>query len=252
MTQYPELFAALAAPFAASEVKTRPGSHGRQLHYITARTAMNRFDSVVGPENWRNRTRRESFSDGAEAIVCTIEVKVDDEWIPKEDAGGFKEMTEKTRSGETEPDEENTVKTGYSDAFKRTAILWGVGRYLYGDGVPRYTQAPASGARPHREPGEDDAPAPSAPPVSRPEPNRQAPAGQREQTHHGPPKTGRALFAWAKDQDHDGRVLRWLSKWAKLQKFPERFVDWAEDQVSTGYAAACRKLQEAAATNGTS
>jgi len=51
MTQHPDLFAALAAPFESSEVKVRSQS-GRQLHYITARTAMNRLDSVLGPENW--------------------------------------------------------------------------------------------------------------------------------------------------------------------------------------------------------
>src|SRR3954453_5822697 len=54
MTQHPDLFAALAAPFDPSEIKNRSQS-GRQLHYITARTAMNRLDAVLGPENWWDR-----------------------------------------------------------------------------------------------------------------------------------------------------------------------------------------------------
>jgi hypothetical protein len=29
----------------------------------------------------------------------------------------------------------------------------------------------------------------------------------------------------------------------KLQEFPSRMVDWDADQVSQGYAEACRKLQ---------
>jgi hypothetical protein len=56
MTQYPDLFAALAAPFEAHEVRTRTQSN-RQIHYITARTAMNRLDSVLGPENWWDEVR---------------------------------------------------------------------------------------------------------------------------------------------------------------------------------------------------
>ncbi len=49
MTKYPDLFAALAAPFEPHEVKIKPTRSGVQLHYITARTAMNRLDSVLGP-----------------------------------------------------------------------------------------------------------------------------------------------------------------------------------------------------------
>ena len=38
----------LAAPFDLSEVKIR-SQNGRQLHYITARTAMNRVRRDIGP-----------------------------------------------------------------------------------------------------------------------------------------------------------------------------------------------------------
>ena len=51
MTQHPELFAALAAPFGAAELKNRPQA-GKQMPYVTARTIMNRLDEVLGPENW--------------------------------------------------------------------------------------------------------------------------------------------------------------------------------------------------------
>jgi len=56
MTQHPDLFAALAAPFESHEVKLRSQT-GRQLTYITARTAMNRLDNVLGPENWWDEVR---------------------------------------------------------------------------------------------------------------------------------------------------------------------------------------------------
>jgi len=56
MTQFPDLFAALAAPFEPQEVRVR-SQGGRQLSYITARTAMNRLDDVLGPENWWDDVR---------------------------------------------------------------------------------------------------------------------------------------------------------------------------------------------------
>jgi hypothetical protein len=100
---------------------------------------------VVGPENWRNRFRLEQMSGGVNFVVCTIELKIDGEWIPKEDAGGFKEMTEKGRDGKVVEDEENTPKTAYSDSFKRAATAWGVGRYLYNDGAPIYPEEHVNG-----------------------------------------------------------------------------------------------------------
>ena len=52
------------------------------------------------------------------------------------------------------------------------------------------------------------------------------------------PRTGRALFAWTKDQD--GRfeygLLKHLNAWAKSQEFPARMVDWDAEQVSRAYA----------------
>ena len=56
---------------------------------------------------------------------CRIGVKIGDEWLwrsngainlPDSDKGDAKEMA---------------VKGSYSDAFKRAAVLWGVGQYLY-------------------------------------------------------------------------------------------------------------------------
>jgi hypothetical protein len=222
-TRHPDLFWALSAPFGPNEVKTRPGGSGRTLSYITSRQAANRLDTVCGPENWRNSFREVTFSDGTEAIVCTIEIKVDGEWVPKADAGGFKVMTEKNRQGETVEDEENTVKTGYSDAFKRAAQMWGVARYLYNDGVPHYGPAP--------------------PPVSLPEPPRQEPrrppqrAPQRDQPagggppawhdQYGRPKSAKAMFAWAKEHD----LLRLVAGLGKEICGDGRIMEWDEDTV---------------------
>lgn len=237
MTEHVDIFAALAAPFP--EERIRRGGGGRDLTYITARMAMNRLDVVVGPHNWRNTTRSVELAKGVGGVVCTIELRIDGEWIAKEDVGGFKEMTEKTRAGAEVDDDENTVKTAYSDAFKRAAVLWGVGRYLYQEGYPNFLQAPG--------PFQNDEP-PPARPEPRPNPPAQASTnGQGQGSHHAegrPPTSGRQLFAWAADFDKDKSkgLLRSLMEWAKLQRPPidARMVDWPDDVIRPAYLEAFR------------
>lgn len=130
MTEYPELFADLAAPFASHEVKTRSQAN-RQFRYITARTAMNRLDEVVGPENWWD-----DYVPNDESVLCRLSIRLPDgRVVTKTDAGGHAGMSD------TADDE----KSAYSDAFKRAAAKFGVGRYLYGDGAPRFRVPGANG-----------------------------------------------------------------------------------------------------------
>src|SRR4051794_41804956 len=108
MPQYPDLFAALAAPFENHEVKLRSASNGKQLHYITARTAMNRLDSVLGPENWWDE-----YIPGTNSVLCRLSIRLPDgSTLTKADAGGYAGMAD---SGDDD-------KSGYSDAFKRAAV----------------------------------------------------------------------------------------------------------------------------------
>jgi len=226
MTQHPDLFAALAAPFDPQEVRSRSQA-GRQLHYITARTAMNRLDSVLGPENWWDE-----YVPGENSVLCRLTVRLPDgATLTKADAGGYAGM----------PDSGDDDKSGFSDAFKRAAVKFGVGRYLYRDGVPAFTRerAPALAA-----PLAPEVPAQAA----APEPASLAPVSAPAWTSSGNgsvPRSGRALFAWTKDQEqrHEVGLLKYLNGWAKLQDYPGRMVDWDADQVSQAYAEACRKLQ---------
>ena len=59
------------------------------------------------------------------------------------------------------------------------------------------------------------------------------------------PRTGRALFAWTKDQDDkfEYGLLKHLNAWAKSQDFPARMVDWDAEQVCAGHAEARRRLR---------
>lgn len=143
-----EIFRRLMEPFGPNEVKTRSES-GRSLSYITARTAMNRLDEVVGPANWSNR-----FYEACGCLACEITITLPSgKVVSKSDGGGFKEMVTKSK-GQVVKDEENTDKTGFSDAFKRACIMFGIGRYLYRDGVADLSEVaaepPPSAATPRR------------------------------------------------------------------------------------------------------
>lgn len=108
----------LKAPFPADRVSWRVGSttqdksKGMALAYIDARDVMDRLDDVVGPQNWQC-----DYPHANGKTVCRIGIKVGDEWVWKADG-----------AGDTDHEAE---KGALSDAFKRSAVRWGIGRYLY-------------------------------------------------------------------------------------------------------------------------
>ncbi len=108
----------LAEPFTPEEIEWRVGStnadktKGMALPYINARAAMNRYDRVMGPENWRDE-----YIQIQGGFLGGISLRIDGEWITKWDAGSDSDI---------EP-----VKGGVSDAYKRASVKWGMGRYLY-------------------------------------------------------------------------------------------------------------------------
>jgi hypothetical protein len=95
-------------------VKQRKGPAGKMLSYVDARQVQNRLDEVVGTENWQTH-----FSEVCGNYCCTLSVKIDGEWIAKSDGAG-----ETSIEGD---------KGGFSDAFKRAAVSFGIARYLYSD-----------------------------------------------------------------------------------------------------------------------
>ena len=126
-----DMLAALAEPFAPERVSWRVGStnaknagndpaklRGQALAYIDARDVQDRLDAVCGPSNWQNRF---PLSDG-KRVICEIGIRIDGEWVWKSDG-----------AGDTDYEGE---KGAISDAFKRAAVKWGVGRYLYDVDAP--------------------------------------------------------------------------------------------------------------------
>lgn len=106
----------LNAPTPKDAIKTRPGKgKSGALRYVDARFVMERLDEAVGPFGWTDSYRE---TDGG--TVCTISITLDGEvWVPKSDVGT--------------PSNIEGVKGRFSDAFKRAAVKWGIGRDLYED-----------------------------------------------------------------------------------------------------------------------
>ena len=119
-----ELFLSLAAPFDPSEVKAKPqmvkGNRALALFYVDNRVIMDRLDDVVGLENWKDEYVL--LADNT-SVMCKLSVRADkaSEWITKSDVAGPSEQ----------PDGSDRMKAAFSDAMKRAAVKFGIGRYLY-------------------------------------------------------------------------------------------------------------------------
>lgn len=115
---------ALAAPFAPEDIEWRVGQQGEKdgkpwakvLAYVTNRAIQDRLDQVAGPGNWRNEYR-EFPGDASKGLLCGLSIRMGDAWITKWDGA--------------EQTDIESVKGGLSNAMKRAAVQWGIGRYLY-------------------------------------------------------------------------------------------------------------------------
>lgn len=92
----------------------RAGKHSAMaLAYIDARDVMDRLDEVCGPGGWQSE-----FTETARGrVICRLGINIEGGWVWKSDGAGDTDV-----EGE---------KGGISDALKRAAVSWGVGRYLY-------------------------------------------------------------------------------------------------------------------------
>jgi hypothetical protein len=111
----------LSAPFDPSEVKFKPaaasGNRALAQAYVDVRAIQDRLDTVCGVAGWQDSYR--VLPDGA--VVCRLRLKIGEEWITKVDVG----------SPSGQPDNGDRTKAAFSDALKRAAMKFGVGRYLY-------------------------------------------------------------------------------------------------------------------------
>lgn len=116
-----EMAARLVEPFEPSEVKFKPqtvsGNRALAIPFVDARVIQDRLDEVLGVMGWQDHY--ESLPEGS--VICRLKVRIGDEWITKEDVGSQSEQ----------PDEGDRRKAAFSDALKRAAVKFGIGRYLY-------------------------------------------------------------------------------------------------------------------------
>jgi hypothetical protein len=112
----------LAAPFQPKAIKWKPGrvsgNRAQAIAYIDARMVEDRLDEVLGIDGWKD-----SYEALAEGVICKLSIRLPgtDEWVERWDVGG--------ESGQ--PDAGDRIKAAFSDALKRAAVKFGVGRYLY-------------------------------------------------------------------------------------------------------------------------
>ena len=122
-------FEEFGKPFPASDVSWRlqyvdkDKMQGFAVPYLDARAIAKRLDAVVGQHNWKdtyipwhNCVVEEKTKSSQ---LCTIS-------IYDEERGIWIDKTDGAEDTDTEP-----IKGGLSDAFKRAAVKWNIGRYLY-------------------------------------------------------------------------------------------------------------------------
>ena len=120
-----EDMAKLKEPFPESDLDWRLQScgekngkfWGKALAYITSRAVQDRLDEVCGPDGWKTSVRREG-----DAYICTLSIRVTHEdgtteWLSREDGADSTDI--------------EAIKGGISGAIKRSAVHFGIGRYLY-------------------------------------------------------------------------------------------------------------------------
>lgn len=86
--------------------------------YLDSRQVQDLLDKVAGPENWQDK-----YEEHKGNLFCSIGIKTESGWVWKTDCGT-----------ESNVDKE---KGEASDAFKRAAVKWGIGRFLYSKAMVR-------------------------------------------------------------------------------------------------------------------
>ena len=103
----------LQRPFPFLQLKWKPGRGGKgDFAHLTARHVMNRLDQVFGLAGWQT-----TFEFMGDRMICNLSALIDGNWVTKADGAGDTDI---------EGD-----KGGISSAFKRAAVHFGIGRYLY-------------------------------------------------------------------------------------------------------------------------
>lgn len=111
----------LQGPFHPKDLKWKAqsvkGERCLAVCYVDARLVADRLDDVLGVDGWEDRYT--VLADGS--VLCHLTITRDAQKTTKCDVGSPSEQ----------PDPGDRLKAAFSDAFKRAAVKFGIGRYLY-------------------------------------------------------------------------------------------------------------------------
>ncbi len=163
---------ALAREFDPNEVKLKAGvvrgNRALAFSYVDARVIEERLDDVFGVDCWQDSY--EVLPNGS--VVCSLSAFICGRYVCKSDVGSQSDQS----------DEGDRMKAAFSDALKRAAVKFGIGRYLYSlpqmwlDYDPKTKQLIRPEKPPASPPASPQAPSkpitPPAPPASPASPAR--------------------------------------------------------------------------------
>jgi hypothetical protein len=111
----------LQAPFHPKDLKWKAqsvkGERCLAVCYVDARLVADRLDDVLGVDGWSDNYM---VMEGG-TVICHLSIFKDGAKTTKCDVGSPSEQ----------PDAGDRLKAAFSDAFKRAAVKFGIGRYLY-------------------------------------------------------------------------------------------------------------------------
>ena len=223
----------LAAPFRPEQLGWKPqavsGNRALAIAYIDARDVMDRLDEVVGVDGWTDEY--EMLPDGS--ALCRLRVRFGTEWILKMDVGGESDQKEQG----------DRHKAAVSDALKRAAVKFGVGRYLYSQPSQWCDYDPQK---------RDFVRTPTLPVSARPGGRATGPAGGRPAEPGkvtGPknggqrklPETGEELWQRlrayderlaAEDTIQGGELLEYIRGWTEQYQLPQGLDVWTREDIA--------------------
>ena len=120
---------ALAEPFSADYIQAKPGAvkgeKALAFFYVDARAVMDRLDDVFGVYGWQDHYE---IALDKNIVLCRLSVWDGRQWVTKEDVGVHSPNFD---SKANEDALDRAYKGTFSDALKRTAVKFGIARYLY-------------------------------------------------------------------------------------------------------------------------
>jgi hypothetical protein len=111
--------------------------------YFKKEKAMQLLNNSLGSINWQRKHESIPYKGSECIITCKIGIKINEEWIWREDAGDA-----------GQPNSDSEEKNLMTNSFKRACSSWGIGAYLYEIGFPpvQMNMSKSEGDRSNKKP----------------------------------------------------------------------------------------------------